>query len=52
MKTSIAFVVAAVFATATFAPVALASEKAAKKPTKEQCAKDPKMKGCEKGKKK
>ena len=50
---AIAIVAAAVFATATFTPVALAAEKADKKPTAEECKKDPKIKGCEqeKGKK-
>ena len=53
MKKSIAIVAAALFATTTLAPVAFAAEKADKKPTAEECKKDPKMKGCEpeKGKK-
>ena len=49
MKKSIALVAAALFVTTNLAPVAFAADKAAdtKKPTAEECKKDPKMKGCE-----
>jgi hypothetical protein len=52
MKT-ITIVAAALYATTMLAPVAFAAEKGDKKPTMEECKKDPKMKGCEaeKGKK-
>ena len=52
MKKSIALVAAALFATANLASFAYAAEKADKKPTKEECQKDPKLKGCEADKKK
>lgn len=44
-----AALIAAVFAAATVTPVAFAAEKekAAKKPTAEECKKDPKLAGCE-----
>jgi len=45
MKQLIAIVLAAMFAAASFQVVAQQKDT---KPTKEQCAKDPKMKGCEK----
>ena len=47
MKKSIALVAAALFVTTNLAPVAFAAEKAAKKPTAEECKKNPKMAGCE-----
>ena len=47
MKRSIALVATALFVTTNLAPVAFAAEKADKKPTAEECKKDPKMKGCE-----
>jgi hypothetical protein len=47
-----AALIAAVFAAATVTPVAFAAEKGAKKPTAEECKKDPKMAGCETEKKK
>jgi Spy/CpxP family protein refolding chaperone len=45
--------IAAAFAATTVAPVAFAADekKEAKKPTAEECKKDPKMKGCEPAKK-
>ena len=46
MKKLTAAAFAALFATATLAPVTFAADD--KKPTAEQCKKDPKMKGCEK----
>jgi uncharacterized secreted protein with C-terminal beta-propeller domain len=46
MKKLIAIVLAATFAAVSFQVVAQA-----KKPTAEQCKKDPKMKGCEPAKK-
>lgn len=51
MKQLTAAVFAAIFATASLAPVAFAADKADKKPTAEQCKKDPKLKGCEQAKK-
>lgn len=51
MSKLIAALMAAVFATANLAPVALAAEKGAKKPTAEECKKDPKLAGCEQAKK-
>lgn len=50
MKKSIALVAAALFATANLASVAYAAEKE-KKPTKEECQKEPKTKGCDQLKK-
>ena len=47
MKQLIAIILAAAFAAVSFQVVA-----ADKKPTAEQCKKDPKMKGCEPAKKK
>jgi hypothetical protein len=52
MKKSIALVAAALFVTTNLAPVAFAADKADKKPTADECKKDPKMKGCEDMKKK
>jgi hypothetical protein len=49
MKKSIAVLAAAFFATATLVPVTFAAD--AKKPSAEECKKDPKMKGCEEMKK-
>ena len=49
---AIAIVAAALFATATLTPVVIAAEKGDKKPTAEECKKDPKIKGCEETKKK
>jgi hypothetical protein len=49
MKKLIAAVCAALFATSMLSPVAFAADE--KKPTAEQCKKDPKMKGCEAAKK-
>jgi uncharacterized secreted protein with C-terminal beta-propeller domain len=46
MRKLVALVLAATFAAASFQVVAQA-----KKPTAEQCKKDPKMKGCEPAKK-
>ena len=43
---AIAILAAALFATATLAPVAIAAEKD-KKPTKDECKKDPTIKGCD-----
>ncbi len=54
MTKVIAALMAALFVTATLSPVAFAAEDtkaAAKKPTAEDCKKDPKMKGCEPAKK-
>ena len=54
MKKSIAIVAAALFVTTNLAPIAFAAEKAekaAKKPTAEECKKDPKLKDCEPAKK-
>lgn len=53
MKTSLGYLLAAVFAFSTasaFAAKHMASEKDGKKPTAAECKKDPKMKGCEKKK--
>ena len=50
MKKTTTYLVAAVFAASTvsaFAAKHMAGEKDGKKPTAEQCKKDPKMKGCE-----
>ena len=48
MKKSIAVIAAALFVTTTgLAPVAFAADKAAKKPSAEECKKNPKMAGCE-----
>ena len=50
MKKSVACLVAAMFALGSataFAAKHAMSEKDAKKPTAEECKKDPKMKGCE-----
>jgi hypothetical protein len=49
MKQLLAIVLAAMFAAVSFQ--AVAQEKKAKKPTAEECKKDPKMKGCEPAKK-
>ena len=54
MKKSAAFLVAAMFAfgsAGAFAAKHMAAEKDAKKPTAEECKKDPKMAGCEAAKK-
>ncbi len=53
MTKVIAALMAALFCTAALSPVAFAAEekKAAKKPTAEECKKDPKMTGCEPAKK-
>jgi hypothetical protein len=54
VKRAIPFVVAAVFSigsVSAFAAKHMSGEKDAKKPTAEECAKDPKMAGCEKAKK-
>ena len=54
MKTSLSYLLAAVFAFSTvsaFAAKHMASEKDGKKPTAAECKKDPKMKGCESKKK-
>ena len=48
MKPLIAAILAATFAAVSFQAVA---QDKAKKPTAEQCKKDPKMKGCEPAKK-
>jgi hypothetical protein len=50
MKKVLAALIAAAFATGV-AYAADASKDAAKKPTAEECKKDPKMKGCEPAKK-
>ena len=50
MTKLIAALIAAVFAAATVTPIAFAAD-SDKKPTAEQCKKDPKMKGCEADKK-
>ena len=47
MKKAIALIAAALFATTTLAPVAFAADK---KPSAEDCKKNPKMKGCESAK--
>ena len=44
MKKSIALLAAAMFVTANIAPVAFAADK---KPTAEECKKNPKMPGCD-----
>ena len=49
MKQLIAVIFAAMFAAVSFQ--AVAQSKDAKKPTAEECKKDPKMKGCEPAKK-
>jgi hypothetical protein len=49
MKKLIAVLFAAMFAAVSFQ--AVAQDKAAKKPSAEECKKDPKMKGCEPAKK-
>lgn len=51
MKKSIALLAAALFAVANLAPVAIAAEKGAKKPSAAECKKNPKMEGCEQMKK-
>lgn len=54
MKKSVPFLVAAVFALGSVSALAskhMASEKGDKKPSAEECKKDPKMAGCEKAKK-
>ncbi len=54
MKTSLGYLLAAVFAFSTvsaFAAKHMASEKGGKKPTAAECKKNPKMKGCESKKK-
>lgn len=51
MKKSVAVLVAAMFALGSmsaFAAKHMAGEKDAKKPSAEECKKDPKMAGCEK----
>jgi hypothetical protein len=55
MKKSVPFLVAAMFAFGSVSALAakhMAGEKDAKKPTAEECKKDPKMAGCEKKDKK
>ena len=55
MNKTTAYLVAAAFAVSTgsaFAAKHMASEQDGKKPTAEECKKDPKMKGCEDGMKK
>jgi Ni/Co efflux regulator RcnB len=51
MKKLIAVLFAALFAAASFQAVAQDKKAADKKPTAEECKKDPKMKGCEPAKK-
>lgn len=51
MKQLIAILVASVFAGASFTAIAQDKKMDGKKPTAEQCKKDPKMKGCEQAKK-
>jgi hypothetical protein len=46
MRKLVALVLAATFAVVSFQTVA--QDKTTKKPTAEECKKDPKMKGCEK----
>ena len=50
MKKLLSYLVAGLFAVASvnaFAAKHMASEKEAKKPSAEECKKDPKLKGCE-----
>jgi hypothetical protein len=54
MNKSLSYLVAALFAVASvnaFAAKHMAGEKDGKKPSAEECKKDPKMKGCEETKK-
>jgi len=54
MRKSVPFVVAAMFAlgsVSAFASKHMASEKGGKKPSAEECKKDPKIAGCEQAKK-
>jgi len=54
MRKSVPYLVAAVFAFGSVSALAakhMAGEKDAKKPTADECKKDPKMAGCEQAKK-